>query len=91
MKINKSELLKALNIVKPGLASKDMLEQTTSFAFLNGRVITYNDELSLSCPLKEIEFEGAIQAAELYAFVSKIKKEEIDLEKKENEIILLKL
>jgi len=39
MKINKKELKEALEIVKPGLANKEMIEQSTSFAFLKGKVI----------------------------------------------------
>ena len=50
MKINKSELQEALAKVKPGLASKDLIEQATSFAFMDGRVVTYNDEMFPSSP-----------------------------------------
>ena len=48
MKLNKADLQRALEIVKPGLANKEMIEHSTSFAFINGKVITYNDEISLS-------------------------------------------
>lgn len=89
MKINRQLLTNALEIVKPGLTSKETnIEQSTSFCFLNGNVVTYNDEISISCPVKGLELEGAINANELYAFVNKIKTEEVDLEVKENEIIL---
>lgn len=80
MKISKSNLLKALTIVKPGLASKELLEQTTSFAFAEGRVVTYNDEISISHPLSEVDFEGAVNAKELYGLLSKIEKDEIEIE-----------
>jgi len=88
MQIKKSELQAALEIVKPGLANKEIIEQTCSFAFLNDKVITYNDEISISHPVKGLEIQGAIQAQELYALLSKIKKEEIELEIKDNEILL---
>lgn len=88
MKINKTELQHALEIVKPGLANKEMIEQSTSFAFIKGKVITYNDEISISHPIKGIDIEGAIQADELYGLLGKLKQEEIDISIEGNELIL---
>ena len=79
MKVETQKLTEALEIVKPGLAKKDIIEQTTSFAFLKGRVITYNDEFSLSHPLNGIDFEGAVLADNLYKLLKRIKNEEIDV------------
>jgi len=87
MKINKEILQKALETVKPGLSNKEMIEQSTSFCFLNGRVITYNDEISISMPISELELEGAVNANEFYSFVNKVQVEELDLEVVENELI----
>ena len=87
MKINTKELLKALEIVKPGLASKEMIEQSTSFAFMNDKVVTYNDEISISCPVKGLGITGAIHAQKLYQFFSKLKKDEVDVEITDNEIL----
>lgn len=84
MKVNKKELQQALTIVKPGLANKELLEQTTSFAFMDGRVLTYNDEVSVSHPVGEIDFEGAVKAEEIYGLLSKLKKEEVDFETTED-------
>jgi len=86
--MKKSELLKALEIVKPGLANKEVIDQATSFAFLDGRVVTYNDEISVSCPVPGLEIEGAVNAEVLYNYLKKIKKDEIQTEVTENEIIL---
>ena len=88
MKINKIELQKALEIVKPGLANKEIIEQSTAFAFIKGRVVTYNDEISLSHPIKGLEVEGAIQATELYQLLGKLKSEEVEIEVKGSEILL---
>ncbi len=77
--MNKSELLNALEKVRPGLANKETIEQSTSFAFKNGKVITYNDEISISHPVKGLEIEGAVEAEKLYNLLSKLSKEEIDL------------
>jgi hypothetical protein len=88
MKVNKADLLKALEVVKAGLSNNGILLQASSFAFTEGRVATYNNEISISCPVKDLDIEGAIQSEELYKLLTKLKKDEIDLEVKEGEIIL---
>jgi DNA polymerase III sliding clamp (beta) subunit (PCNA family) len=85
MKINREELKDALAIVKPGLASKDLLEQTTSFAFMGNRVVTYNDRISISHPIEGIDITGVVKAEELYGLLSKLKKEEIEIDFDETE------
>lgn len=87
-KIIKQELLTALEIVKPGLGSNLLIEQISSFAFLDGRVITYNDEISISHPVGGINFSGAIKAEEMYKLLGKIATDEVELEMEGNEIIL---
>lgn len=89
MKILKANLQKALEIVKPGLAAKEIIEQSTSFAFADNLVVTYNDHVCISHPIEGVSgLNGAIKADSLYSFLSKIKKDEIDLEVTENEMIL---
>lgn len=88
MKINKEELRKALEIVKPGLANKELIEQSTSFAFMNERVVTYNDEISISHPVDGLMIEGAVQAQELYQLLSKLKKDDVEITTEDNQIIL---
>ncbi len=88
MEINKELLLKALEAAKPGLGNNAMIEQSTSFCFLNGNVVTYNDEISISCPVEGLDFEGAVNANELHSFISKAKTEEIEFTMGEKEIIL---
>ena len=86
MKVSKKDLQVALEKVKPGLASKEMIEQSTSFAFVGDRVVTYNDEISISHPVKGLNVKGAIKAQTLYSFLSKIRREEIDVEWEENQV-----
>lgn len=87
MKVNRKELLDALNIVKPGLSNKEIIEQTTSFAFVDGRVYTYNDEISISHPVANLGEDGAIHAEELFKFLNKASAEEITVDKTDKEII----
>ncbi len=86
MKINKAELQKALEIVKPGLANKEIIEQATSFAFINDRVVTYNDMISISHPVPGLKIQGAIKAEKLYGFISKVKKDHISIKADDNQL-----
>ena len=89
MILNKQKLKEALEIVKPGLSNKETIQQTSSFAFLGDRIVTYNDEISISHPLEGLEIEGAIPAENLYKFLGKIKKDEVELTLEGNEIIIV--
>jgi len=89
--INKKNLLEALEIVKPGLANKDIIEQTTSFAFVEGRVVTYNDRISISSPVPDLQdITGAIKADKLYPLLAKIKADEVEMSMNENNEIVIK-
>ncbi len=86
MTINKQELLEALEKVKPGLANKEIIEQSTSFAFMGDRVVTYNDEISISHPVKDLDVVGAVKSQALYQFLSKVKKDEISVSWEDNQV-----
>jgi len=88
MKVNKAELQSVLEKVKPGLASKDLIEQATSFAFVGDRVVTYNDEISVSHPVTGLDVTGAVKAKALYDFLSKVKQEEIEIEWENNQVVI---
>ncbi len=78
MRIKREELLAKLESVKAGLASQEIIEQTCSFIFHEGRLITYNDALTVSTDLVA-DFEGAVKAKELLQYLSKSKKKELDI------------
>lgn len=88
MEINIQELVKALGFVKPGLANKEMIEQTASFMFMRDRVITYNSDISLSAPVENMDLQGAVKAEELYKFLLRLKGEVVKMEQQEGEIVL---
>ena len=88
MKINKADLLKALEAVKPGLSNKDFIEQSTSFIFHNEYIVSYNDMISVRCPFLT-GIEGAVKANELYLLLSRCKKEEIDINYSDNELLII--
>ena len=86
--IKKNDLKRALETVKPALASKEIIEQTTSFAFVNDKVVTYNDEICISYPIGDVGIKGAVKAEELYKFLGKVKEEEVTITQEKDEIVL---
>jgi DNA polymerase III sliding clamp (beta) subunit (PCNA family) len=86
--MNRIDLLKALEKVRPGLSKNEVIEQATSFAFMGNRVVTYNDEISISQPVEGLDITGAVKAEELFSLLNKIKKDEIDLDPTDTEIII---
>ncbi len=79
MKVDKNDLQNALSKVSPGLAHKELIYQSTSFAFLGDRVVTYNDEISISHPVEGLDIVGAVKAQPLYSFLERVKADEIDI------------
>ena len=87
MKINRKKLLTCLTNIKPGLANKENIEQTTSFVFKNGRAYTFNNEIAISHPVHK-KLSGAVLANELYSILSKHKEDELDIEITKNEFLI---
>jgi len=87
--MKKQDLLYALEKVKPGLAQSELIEQTTSFAFINGYVVTYNDQICVSHPLPNVKIEGAVKARELYALLNKFKQDKLSLSIQGSELQLI--
>lgn len=86
--MKKQDLITALEAVRPGLSNKETIEQATHFAFTGGRVITYNDEISISHPIEDFDIEGAVKAEELYKFLNKVNDDDIDVKLAKGEIRL---
>lgn len=87
MKIKTSELKEILLKIKPGLATKGIVEQATHFIFTGVDVLTYNDQISISYPL-ETDFECSVPAEILYNIIKDLKGEEVSLELKDNQLLL---
>ena len=85
MKVNRKKLVTALDQVVPGLAGKEIIEQTHSFIFKDGEVLTFNDEISVRFPIN-IGIEGAVKASEFHKLISKLKDTEIELTQEKGEI-----
>lgn len=87
MKINREKLLEALERVKPATGT-DIIDQSNTFVFEEGKVVTYNDEISISHPIEVEFFEGSIPAEELYNLLKRFKGDEVEVSTKDGELLL---
>ncbi len=87
LNVNRAEFLQHLEMVQPGLSTRDIIEQSSCFIFKNKKVITYNDEVSCSRHTG-IDLTGAVQSGPLLAILSKLDEDELELETGEGELIV---
>ncbi len=89
VRVNRESFLGVLRSVEPGLAKKETLEQSNSFIFRKGRVLTFNDEIACRAPSGlSKEFTGAVAAKPLLALLDKLKEETIHVEPDGGELII---
>jgi len=77
-KINRQELIDSLTKVKPGLAQKEIIEQSSHFIFEEDRIWTYNDQIAISQEFKS-GLAGAVKADEFYKLLNKLNDEELEV------------
>jgi hypothetical protein len=88
MRINREEFLKELESVLPGLATREIIEQSSCFVFQENQVITFNDEVACSHATL-LDIEGAVVAMPLISILRKLAEEEIEITTSENKEKLL--
>ena len=79
MRVNREKLLGILEQVSPGLAPKEMIEQSSCVVFHRGRVCTFNDEISCSVASPIPELTGAVAAKPLLDLLSRMDEDEVDI------------
>jgi len=79
MRVKTEDLRRALLAVKPGLAKREIVEQTTYFIFTGERVVTYNDRVCISYPFST-DFRCSVVAKELFDVLSDIEEEFLVME-----------
>lgn len=78
--LERAAFLNALGKVRPGLATKEVAQQSTYYVFSGGRVMSFNDSICVSCPLPGgEEIEGAVRADELYQYLSAATTDTVDI------------
>ncbi len=87
MKVNTVELVEALKKIQPGLATSEIIEQTSFFIFNQSEIQTFNDEICIITPdPTEGAIEGAVPSAEFFSILSKIDAEDVDLSQDGDEV-----
>ncbi len=81
VKVKREQLLQVLESVSPGLAIREILEQSTCFALKDGEVITYNDEIACRADSKlPKKWLGVVPASKLLDVLRKRDEEEIEVD-----------
>lgn len=70
MKISKEEFLNSLQLVRAGVSPRGLVEQSSSFVFKDGVVMTFNDEIACRKDIG-VPLEGALNAEMLIASLEK--------------------
>lgn len=85
MRVSKDEFLQQLRAVESGLSKGEgLIEQSSCFAFLKGKVMTFNDEMA--CQTRsglDKSFTGAVKAAPLLRLLDKVQDDFIELDTEE--------
>jgi len=79
---DKDQVLTILGAIKPGLASKDIVESMKNFYFSGETVVTYNDRISVLYPFLT-DFKGFVRADTLYSLIDKLPESKFKLKQKE--------
>lgn len=82
---DRKNLVKVLELVKPGLGNEDWIEQSAQVVFTKGledpvTAITFNDEISIQHPIPELEgIEGAVRVQELHVLLNRMTTDKIKI------------
>jgi hypothetical protein len=87
MRVNRADLLQVLESVQPGLTVRDVIEQSSCFAFQNGSVHSFNDEIYCQ-RASPLNIEGAVQAVPLLNILRRLSEDELDIQLTDGELIL---
>ncbi len=89
MRVNRELFLNALESTQAGLDPKGLVEQSRSFVFHNGHVMTYNDEIF--CRREsglDQAYQGAVDAKPLLKLIQKLEEEELDIDMTNGELAI---
>jgi DNA polymerase III sliding clamp (beta) subunit (PCNA family) len=89
IRINRPEFLQQLESVQPGLEQKGGIEQAKCFAFQNGQVRTFNDEVACRAPSglpKEVT--GAVLSKQLLDILRKMSEDEVEVDFTDHHMVI---
>lgn len=77
-KVDRESLLNQLESVTPGLSTKEIVEQSSCFVFMDGKVVTFNDEIA--CSMKcDLRIKGAIQSRPLLDLLRRLPEDHLQV------------
>ncbi len=76
--VDREELLRQLQAVEAGVASKGIIEHTDCIMFRKGRARTHNSEIAISARVS-IPYEGCVKAKPLLAILEKLPDKKIEI------------
>ena len=80
MKIKKSELLKSLTKVLPGIETGNVsIEGADSIVFHKGHIYSYNSAISVDVDCGDLNIEAIVKGQEFYNCIGKLPNEDIDI------------
>ncbi len=85
--LNREDFLQKLEAVQPGLTMREIIEQSSCFVFLEGEVVTYNEEVACRQKL-DTPIRGAVQAAPLLELLRKLREDEIKIEQDGSDLLI---
>lgn len=89
MDIEREALQKAIGLVVPGIASREAFDQADKLAFEGGKLISYNDEVSIFHPLVgSEELDGAVDGKRLFNLLNRVVSPTITLTCEGSELIV---
>lgn len=88
MRVPRELLLRKLQQTAPGLASRELLEQSGSFVFKDGSILTFNDEIACRAEL-DVGIRGSVHAAPLLNLLQKMGDEEVDLKQDDAQLLIV--
>lgn len=88
MTFDRKKLLAILSAVLPGIAKKELIEQSSCFIFTAGEVISYNDEISIRALLDLGNFQGAVPAIPLITLLEKLSDDIVIIEHKSSRLMI---
>lgn len=83
--IKRSELLSALDKIRPGLDELALISQSDHFIFMDNKISTYNNQLSISIPFP-IQIKGSVHADEFYNLIKQADCDRLEITRKDKKL-----
>lgn len=89
VEVNREEMIRSLEAVRPGVSKREILEQSNCIVFAKRRMFTFNDEVycAAASPLGN-GFVGAVRAEKLIELLQNMPDENLTVSQGEGELIL---